>query len=176
MHLGEDTNIILGMTWLKEANPHISWDALTLSYNVPIQGKASNNLTLPNEFSNFADMFSKELFKTLPPHKGEYNCAIDFKKDAVLTKPAWLVPMSDANSLRYSEELEAQLKAGKIQKLTSCVAAGAFYVPKADGSSRLVVDYWKINNMTKSDQFPLPSQVDLLEKVREAKIFSELDP
>lgn len=83
--------------------------------------------------------------------------------------------MSDANSLKFSEELKAQLAAGKLRPSNSRVAAGVFYVPKADGGSRLVVDYRKINEITESDQFPLPSQVDLLEKIQEAKIFTKLD-
>ena len=72
MHLGEDTNIILGMSWLKEANPHISWDTLTLSWKESISGKTADTPEdpgLPSEFSDFADVFSEELFKALPPHR-----------------------------------------------------------------------------------------------------------
>jgi hypothetical protein len=31
MPLG-DTPLILGMTWLKEANPHINWETLSVQY------------------------------------------------------------------------------------------------------------------------------------------------
>ncbi|EUC59886.1 Transposon Tf2-1 polyprotein, partial [Rhizoctonia solani AG-3 Rhs1AP] len=46
---------------------------------------------------------------------------------------------------------------------------------KADGGLRLVVDYRKINEITVNDQFPMPIQADLLEKIKDAKIFSKLD-
>jgi hypothetical protein len=94
MPLGEDTNIILGMTWLKEANPHISWNDLTLSYDKPLQEKSSTIPTLPSEFSDFADVFSEELFKALPPHREGHDCAIEFQEDAELPKPARPFPTS----------------------------------------------------------------------------------
>ncbi len=37
------------------------------------------------------------------------------------------------------------------------------------------MDYRKINDITISDKFPIPLQEDLLEKLREAKIFTKLD-
>lgn len=83
--------------------------------------------------------------------------------------------MSDTASLEFAEYLNKELKAGKICETESPVAAPCFYVPKADGTKRLVITYWKINNITISDQFPIPIQGDLLEKVQEEKIFSKLD-
>lgn len=69
MPLGQDTNAILGMTWLKGANPRISWDDLTLIWeDTPLEGKASEEHTLPPEFQEFKDVFDEELFNTLPPH------------------------------------------------------------------------------------------------------------
>src|SRR6201992_416543 len=49
------------------------------------------------------------------------------------------------------------------------------YVKKADGSLRLVVDYWKLNALTIKDRYPLPRQDDLMEKLMRAKIFTKLD-
>ena len=49
------------------------------------------------------------------------------------------------------------------------------FVNKIDGGLRLVVDYREINKITVNDQFPMPIQADLLEKIKDAKIFSKLD-
>lgn len=175
MPLG-DVDAILGMTWLREADPDISWTDLSISYKpLPIQGKGASIPGIPKEFQEYATVFSKELFQKLPPHREGFDCEINLKEDAVLPPPARPFPMSDSNSLKFAEELRGMLGAGKLQPSSSRVAAGVFYVPKADGGSRLVVDYRKINDITKSDQFPLPSQIDLIEKVREARIFSKLD-
>jgi hypothetical protein len=49
------------------------------------------------------------------------------------------------------------------------------FVKKADGSLRLVVDYWKLNDVTIRDRHPLPRQDDLMEKLQRAKIFTKFD-
>ncbi|KAF8752836.1 hypothetical protein RHS01_07456 [Rhizoctonia solani] len=49
------------------------------------------------------------------------------------------------------------------------------FVKKADGSLRLVVDYWKLNEVTYKNVYPLPRQDDLMAKLRNARIFTKLD-
>lgn len=83
--------------------------------------------------------------------------------------------MSPAVSKALTEYLDTKLADGKIRPSKSPVAAPCFYVKKTDGSLRLVVDYRKINDITKNNQFPIPLQGDLLEKLQEAKIFTKLD-
>ena len=48
-------------------------------------------------------------------------------------------------------------------------------VKKKDGSSRLCLDYRKLNSLTIGDSFPLPSIEELLIKVSRSKYFSTLD-
>lgn len=48
--------------------------------------------------------------------------------------------MSNSNSIKFVEELKGMLQTGKLKTSSSKVAVGVFYVPKADGGSRLVVD------------------------------------
>ncbi|QRV84569.1 Retrotransposable element Tf2 protein [Ceratobasidium sp. AG-Ba] len=63
----------------------------------------------------------------------------------------------------------------KIQPSKSPIASPCFFVKKKDGSLRLVTDYRKINNITIQDQFPMPLQVELVDQVKNAKIYSKLD-
>ncbi|QRV87094.1 Transposon Tf2-1 polyprotein [Ceratobasidium sp. AG-Ba] len=58
---------------------------------------------------------------------------------------------------------------------TSLMAAPCFYVNKADGGLRLVVDYRKLNTITKPFQFPMPVQTELPEQLKGAKIFTKMD-
>ncbi|QRW23679.1 Retrotransposable element Tf2 protein [Rhizoctonia solani] len=49
------------------------------------------------------------------------------------------------------------------------------FVKKADGSLRLVVDYWKLNDVTHKNIYLLPRQDNLMAKLRHAKLFTKLD-
>jgi hypothetical protein len=83
--------------------------------------------------------------------------------------------MSPVESRAIEEYLSKELKDGKIRRSNSPVAAPCFFVKKVDGSLRLVVDYRKINEITIPNCFPMPSQIDLIEKLKGAKIFSKMD-
>ncbi|KAB5587886.1 Retrotransposable element Tf2 [Ceratobasidium theobromae] len=169
MPLGE-SKVILGMEWLRKAEPIILWNPLEIRWEME-EGRMG---ALPVEISDFDDVFSEEAFKELPPHR-RYDCQINLKENHPLPKPAKIYPMSPQESKACQEYIKAELADGKIQKSNSPIAAPAFFVPKADGSLRLVIDYRKLNEATISDQFPIPRQDDLVEKVKNAKIFTKLD-
>ncbi|KAB5589112.1 Retrotransposable element Tf2 [Ceratobasidium theobromae] len=169
MPLGE-SKVILGMEWLRKAEPIILWNPLEIRWEME-EGKMG---TLPVEISDFKDVFSEEVFKELPPHR-RYDCQINLKEDHPLPKPAKIYPMSPQESKACQEYIKVELADGKIQRSSSPIAAPAFFVPKADRSLQLVIDYRKLNEATISDQFPIPRQDDLIEKVKEAKIFMKLD-
>ncbi|QRW18560.1 Retrotransposable element Tf2 protein [Rhizoctonia solani] len=49
------------------------------------------------------------------------------------------------------------------------------FVPKKDGSHRLVVNYHCLNNRTKKNVYPLPCPDDLMAQLHGAKVFTKLD-
>ncbi|KAB5592147.1 Transposon Tf2-1 polyprotein [Ceratobasidium theobromae] len=61
------TNTILGMDWLKTAKPIIKWNPFEVCWEDEeiLQGRTA---WLPDEILDFADIFSEEAFKELPPH------------------------------------------------------------------------------------------------------------
>jgi len=71
--------------------------------------------------------------------------------------------------------LDEQLKVGLIIKSKSRYAALCFYIPKKDGSLRLVQDYRKLNQVTIKDKTPLPLIGEVIDKLKEAKYFNKLD-
>ena len=83
--------------------------------------------------------------------------------------------MSPAESLSLKEYLDSEEALGKIEKCDSPASSPVMYVNKPDGSLRLVVDYRELNNITVKNVYPLPRQEDLIEKLKEAKIFTKLD-
>jgi len=60
-------------------------------------------------------------------------------------------------------------------ELKSRYAAPCFYIPKKDGSLRLVQDYRKLNLITIKDKTPLPLIGEVIDKLKEARYFNKLD-
>ncbi|QRW12456.1 Transposon Tf2-1 polyprotein [Ceratobasidium sp. AG-Ba] len=164
MDLG-DTDMILGLDWLQEADPDINWKTLEISWKGrPITAKAGKDLpTIPEEFMEFIDVFSEELFKKLLEHRS-FDCNIDFAEGSDLPKPAKVYPLSPIESRTIKEFIDQELADGKIRPSKSPIASPCFFVKKKDGSLRLVTDYRKINNITIPDQFPMPLQVELVDQ------------
>ncbi|QRW06191.1 Retrotransposable element Tf2 protein [Ceratobasidium sp. AG-Ba] len=175
MDLG-DTDMILGLDWLQEADPDINWKTLEISWKGrPLTAKAGKEIpAIPEEFMEFIDVFSEELFKKLPEHR-PFDCNIDFVEGSDLPKPAKVYPLSPIESRTIKEFIDQELADGKIRPSKSPIASPCFFVRKKDGSLRLVTDYRKINNITIPDQFPMPLQVELVDQVKNAKIYSKLD-
>jgi predicted aspartyl protease len=178
-----ETKLILGLEWLEESNPVIDWKTKHISWRTePIQARTASIDDLPEEFKEFADVFSEEKFKRIPDHR-PYDCAIDFKDGAELPKPARPIPLSPAESIALREYLDEEIAAGKIRPSKSPIASPCFFVkkpinPKNPGAVRqlrLVQDLRGVNAITKDDRFPMPLMEDLLDKIKDAKIFSKID-
>ena len=71
--------------------------------------------------------------------------------------------------------LDKQLKAGLIVESKSRYTAPCFYIPKKDGSLRLVQDYRKLNQITIKDKMPLPLIGEVIDKLKKARYFNKLD-
>ncbi|KAA3476892.1 polyprotein [Gossypium australe] len=67
------------------------------------------------------------------------------------------------------------LQAGIIRDSNSSFASPIVMVKKNDGSSQLCVDYRQLNQHTIKDKFPIPIIEELLDELREARVFSKLD-
>ena len=67
------------------------------------------------------------------------------------------------------------LKKGFAQPSNSPFGAPILFVPKPDGSLRLVVDYRALNKLTIKDKYPLQRIDDLLDRLTGARVFSALD-
>ena len=75
------------------------------------------------------------------------------------------------------EELTKLRAAGCIEPSTSPYASGLVLVRKKDGSLRVCVDYWKLNQDTISDRYPMPRVDELVDAIgrRKGRYFSTLD-
>ncbi|CCO31917.1 Retrotransposable element Tf2 155 kDa protein type 1 [Rhizoctonia solani AG-1 IB] len=173
---------ILGIKWLEQEQPDIDWSSRQLSFPIPHSTFAHiaqeeeadvNPLeSIPTQYHKFAKVFGKEEFNKLPPH-WSYDIEIELTEEGPLNSP--LYSMTDAESVTLKQWLEDELKAGKIRPSKSPISSPVMFVPKKDGSRRLVVDYRKLNNRSKKNVYPLPRPDDLMSKLRGAKLFTKLD-
>ncbi|QRW19754.1 Retrotransposable element Tf2 protein [Rhizoctonia solani] len=127
---------------------------------------------VPSKYHQYAKVFGEEEFNKLPPHR-HYNIGIELTKEGPLNSP--LYSMTDAKSATLKDWLWDKLKARKIHPSKSSISSPVMFVPKKDGSCRLVVDYRCLNNRTKKNVYPLPRPDDLMAQLHGAKIFTKLD-
>ena len=73
------------------------------------------------------------------------------------------------------QEIDALLDGGLIVPSNSPWASPLLLIKKKDGSNRVVIDYWKLNAISKKDRYPLPRIDDTLDKLGGAKFFSAMD-
>lgn len=67
------------------------------------------------------------------------------------------------------------LKRGIIRPCTSPWASPIILVKKKDGTDRLVVDFRRLNSVTRKDSYPLPRIDDALDAVNGTKYFIYMD-
>jgi hypothetical protein len=83
--------------------------------------------------------------------------------------------MTELESQTLKKWIDEELSTGKIRRSESEAGAPVMFVKKADGSLRLVVDYRRLNEVTKKNVYPLPRQDDLMAQLQGAKIYTKLD-
>ncbi|KAF8747623.1 hypothetical protein RHS01_11318 [Rhizoctonia solani] len=127
---------------------------------------------VPSKYHQYAKVFGEEEFNKLPPHR-HYDIGIELTEEGPLNSP--LYSMTDAESATLKDWLRDKLKAGKIRPSKSSISSPVMFVPKKDGSRRLVVDYRRLNNRTKKNVYPLPRPDDLMAQLCGAKVFTKLD-
>jgi hypothetical protein len=77
------------------------------------------------------------------------------------------------------EELKKQLKElldkGYIRPSASPWGSPVLFMKNKDGSMRMCIDYWNLNAVTVKNKYPLPKIDDLLDQLKDAKLFSKID-
>ena len=128
---------------------------------------------LPPEYHDFADIFKAAEEQSLP-ERGPQDHAIDLEPGQ---QPPFgkLYSMSPAELDVLKAYLDDAMKAGIIRKSISPAASPIMFVPKSDGSLRLVVDYRRLNNITIKNRYPLPLISDMLDRLQGAQRFTKLD-
>ena len=83
--------------------------------------------------------------------------------------------LSPREKAEVEDHVAKLLAKGLAQPSNSPYGAPILFVPKPDGSLRMVVDYRSLNKLTVKDKYPIPRIDDLIDHLRGAKVFSALD-
>ena len=128
---------------------------------------------VPEEYHDFADVFSDAEATNLPPHR-PYDHHIDLEEGS---RPPHgpIYSMSETELRTVREYLDDMLGKGFIRSSSSPAGAPILFAKKKDGSLRLCVDYRGLNRITKKNRYPIPLINDLLDRLRDARVFTKID-
>ena len=196
-----NASAFLGFDWLEHMNPVIDWKWRCMTFpnhtaDIPIldkgdkllwvdlktcattleAGGTSGNSPLnqvPGHLHEFTDIFLKEGFDELPPHH-EWDHTIKLVPGAKLYD-CKIYPPSPGQQRELDIFIEKNLTLQQIHPFKSPLASLFFFTQKKDGSFRPIQDYWYLNSITIKNKYPLPLIVDLIDKLKNATIFTKFD-
>lgn len=147
---------------------------LGVYYMTADKKEATEGPSIPDRYSEFTSVFSKEEAGKLPLPREGGELAIETKPGAKLP---WgpIYPLSEFELATLRHFLEDMLQRKLIRHSTSPAGAPVLFAKKPDGSLRLCVDYRGLNEQTIKNRYPLPRIDELMDRVAGSKIFSKLD-
>src|ERR1700747_588888 len=129
---------------------------------------------LPNHYRRHQKDFSKRTAQHFP-EPCIWDHVIELKPNAPSSLPGKIYPLN----LREQEELwtfvQQHLQKGYIRPSKSPYAAPFFFIKKKDGKLRPVQDYRELNKWTIRNRYPLPLIPQLINRVRDATLFTKFD-
>src|SRR5258708_5026126 len=130
-----------------------------------------NEPTLPEvpswSTTKTSDVFLEEAFAHLPPCKA-WDHAIELHPDTKLPRGRTF-PLSPTEQKELDEILRENLANRCIHPSKSPIGAPVFFIKKKEGSLCLVQDYWKLNEITIKNSYPLLLVSDMLTRLCDAE-------
>jgi hypothetical protein len=83
------------------------------------------------------------------------------------------MPINEQKTL--NQFIKINLEKGYIVSFKSPMASLIFFVKKKTGDLRLIRNYCKLNSIMVKNCYPLPLLLDIINKLRDAKIFTKFD-
>ncbi|CCD43021.1 hypothetical protein BofuT4_P070970.1 [Botrytis cinerea T4] len=156
----------------KASTPPLQMQKPTTRHEIAIEAKEKP--TIPEQYKNYEHVFKEPgIHEALPEHKPwDHEIILEEGKMPVHTP---IYSMSADELKRLREYIDDNLAKGWIRESASQVASPTMWVPKKDGPDRLVVDYRKLNALTKKDRYPLPLATELRDRLGGATIFTKMD-
>ena len=129
---------------------------------------------VPAKYSDFADVFFLDLATELPKHTEINTHAIDLEEGK---QPSYgpIYSLGPVELKTFKTYIETNLAIGFICPSKSSAGALILFDKKPDGSFRLCVNYWGLNNITIKNQYPLLLVGESFNCLGHAKQFTQLD-
>ena len=133
------------------------------------------HLELQQLIFHFRDRFEIDPKKTEVTDLVKFGIAI--RDDKIVNTPINRAPYKRPPVIRTKIKVhtDEMLDAGVIRPSTSPWASPVVLVPKKDGKLRFCVDYTKLNDVSKKQQYPLPRLDTVLEQFAGMKYFTTID-
>ena len=128
---------------------------------------------IPEDLHEYLLIFDKKAAARMPVKK-LWDHEIELK-EGFQPKRAKVYPLSPAERKEVEEWLQEHLQKGYVQESKSPQTSPIFFVPKKDGTKRMVQDYRYLNTWTVRNAYPLPLISELVDRLIGAKIFTKLD-
>ncbi len=129
---------------------------------------------IPAENSDYVDVFSSDLAIELPKNTGINKYAIELIEGKQLPYvPIYTLSPMELETLKAY--IKTHLKTGFIQPSNSPAGASILFDKKPDGTLRLCVYYLGFKNLTNKNRYLLPLNDKSLDRLGQAKRFTQLD-
>ena len=134
----------------------------------------TKEVTVPNEYLDFADVFSENSANVLPKRTGANEHIIKLEKVKQLPcGPIYSLKPVELKILKTY--IKTNLANGFIWTSKSIAGALTLFVYKPDSSLCLWIDYRGLNNLTIKNWYPLTLISESLDWLSRAKQFTQLD-
>jgi hypothetical protein len=188
-------DVILGMNWLDKYQAIVSCDKRTIKLMSPLGEEVVTELVPPEPrkgschqmaidsseahpletikvVSEFSYVFPKDLPSMPPERKVEFAIEL-LPGNAPISKRAYKV--SGPELVELKKQIDELSEKGYIRPSTSPWAAPVLFVEKKDGTRRMCIDYWALNEVTIKNKYPLTRIEDLFDQLRGANVFSKIE-
>ena len=129
---------------------------------------------VPEEYQRHSKIFSEEESHRFPPSR-PWDHTIELKEGAPEAINCKVIPTTREEDEVLKKFIKEQLEKGYIQKSKLPYASTFFFIKKKDRKLWPIQDYWKLNQYTIWNKYPLPLISELISQVKDANIFSKFD-
>ena len=136
--------------------------------------KYQQEVKIPEEYQQHLKVFSEEELHRFPPPR-PWDHAIDLKEGVPKAINCKIIPTTMEEDEALKKFIKEQLEKGYIRKSKSPYTSAFFFIKKKDRKLCPIQDYWKLNQYTIQNKYPLPLILELISQVKDANIFSKFN-